>query len=298
MTFLDKYIIDKESAQDKMSRVNYEKQRQGYEPIKDYPRYLINDQLTVWDTKLYREVNPQSKKSRSGGLIGRQIRLNDINGKRCDLSFSYLVAKQFIPNEDINKNKIFHLDNDLENDAVDNLLWIDQFNYNRYNTNKVLGDYYVLDEAQNVWFNNLDNDTYMELKQTIMGKSSRQLLYNLGELEEQLMDSCQLLIKIPMALQFILNDDPEHKTQCDHVSHIKSDNSLDEESIVVNEYGNYQFEDLYFHDDVFYFFNGLKFKQLHINQSKGGSHFVHAKDINDKVHKIYYTKFKRFVGLI
>ncbi|KAA6376923.1 MAG: hypothetical protein EZS28_027551 [Streblomastix strix] len=135
MTFLDKYITVKESAEDKMSRVNYEKQRQGYEQIKDYPRYLINDQLTVWDTKLDREVNPQSKKSRNGGLIGRLIRLNDINGKRCDLSFSYLVAKQFIPNDDINKNKIFHLDNDLENDAVDNLLWIDQFNYNRYNTN-------------------------------------------------------------------------------------------------------------------------------------------------------------------
>ncbi|KAA6374167.1 MAG: hypothetical protein EZS28_030306 [Streblomastix strix] len=88
MTFLDKYITVKESAEDKMSRVNYEKQRQGFEQIKDYPRYLINDQLIVWDTKLDREVNPQSKKSRSGGLIGRQIRLNDINGKRCDLSFN------------------------------------------------------------------------------------------------------------------------------------------------------------------------------------------------------------------
>ncbi|KAA6382445.1 MAG: hypothetical protein EZS28_022029 [Streblomastix strix] len=74
MTFLDKYITVKESAEDKMSRVNYEKQRQGYEPIKDYPRYLINDQLTAWDTKLDREVNPQSKKSRSGGLIDIPLR--------------------------------------------------------------------------------------------------------------------------------------------------------------------------------------------------------------------------------
>ncbi|KAA6388886.1 MAG: hypothetical protein EZS28_015585 [Streblomastix strix] len=162
MTFLDKYITVKESAQDKMSRVNYEKQRQGYEPIKDYPRYLINDQLTVWDTKLDREVNPQSKKSRSGGLIERQIRLNDINGKRCDLSFS----------------------------------------------------------------------------------------------------------------------------------------DIDDESIVVNEYGNYQFEDLYFHDDIFYFYNGLKFKQLHINETKGGLYFVYAVDINGMRHKICYNKFKRFVGLI
>ncbi|KAA6387294.1 MAG: hypothetical protein EZS28_017178, partial [Streblomastix strix] len=28
---------NKESAQEKMSRVSYEKQRQGYEPIIDYP---------------------------------------------------------------------------------------------------------------------------------------------------------------------------------------------------------------------------------------------------------------------
>ncbi|KAA6385523.1 MAG: hypothetical protein EZS28_018949, partial [Streblomastix strix] len=72
-----------------------------------------------------------------------------------------------------------------------------------------------------------------------------------------------------VALQFIPNDDPEHKTQVDHVSRIKTDNSIgnlrwvtvsqnnlnkgqihrsianyvyhddiDEESIVVNEYGN------------------------------------------------------------
>ncbi|KAA6375936.1 MAG: hypothetical protein EZS28_028537 [Streblomastix strix] len=131
-----------------------------------------------------------------------------------------------------------------------------------------------------------------------------------------------------VALQFIPNDDPEHKTQCDHVSRIQTDNSLanlrwvtvsqnnlnreyhrnnieyayvddiDDESIVVNEYGNYQFKDLYFHDNVFYFFNGLKFKQLYINETKGGSHFVHAKDTKGKVHRINYNKFKKFVGLI
>ncbi|KAA6392807.1 MAG: hypothetical protein EZS28_011667 [Streblomastix strix] len=233
----------KESAEDKMSRVNYEKQRQGFDQIKDNPRYLINDQLTVWDTKLDREVNPQSKKSRSCGLIGRQIRLNDINGKRCDLSFSYLVAKQFIPNDDINKNKIFHLDNDLENDAVDNLLWIDQFNYNRYDTNKyyqiktkeemkdkklidlfeyksrVLGDYYVLDEAQNVWFNNLDNDTYMQLKTNDNGK----------ELEITTTEPWRIrriADGFEPTLQFIHNDDPENKKQVDHISRIKTDNSI------------------------------------------------------------------------
>ncbi|KAA6382444.1 MAG: hypothetical protein EZS28_022028 [Streblomastix strix] len=124
-----------------------------------------------------------------------------------------------------------------------------------------------------------------------------------------------------VALQFIPNDDPESKTQVDHQNHVKTDNSIvnlrwvtpsqnclnrdqiylddiDDESIVVNEYGNYQFEDLYFHNDIFYFFNGLKFKQLHINEEKGGYHFACAKDINGQHHKIYYTKFKRFVGLI
>ncbi|KAA6347347.1 MAG: hypothetical protein EZS28_052037 [Streblomastix strix] len=131
-----------------------------------------------------------------------------------------------------------------------------------------------------------------------------------------------------VALQFIPNDDPEHKTQCDHVSRIRTDNSLgnlrwitpsqnslnrqqhlsianyvyvddiDDESIVVNEYGNYQFENLYFNNDIFYFFNGLKFKQLYIYEAKGGYHFVYATDINGKRRRIQYTKFKKLVGLI
>ncbi|KAA6355140.1 MAG: hypothetical protein EZS28_049333 [Streblomastix strix] len=124
-----------------------------------------------------------------------------------------------------------------------------------------------------------------------------------------------------VALQFIPNDDPENKIQVDHRNHNRSDNSLtnlrwvtcsqnnlnkdqtylddiDDESIVVNEYGNYQFENLYFHDDVFYFYNGLKFKQLYINETKGGSHFICAVDINGMRRRIYYNKFKRLVGLI
>ncbi|KAA6374595.1 MAG: hypothetical protein EZS28_029878 [Streblomastix strix] len=124
-----------------------------------------------------------------------------------------------------------------------------------------------------------------------------------------------------VALQFIPNDDPEHKTQTDHRNHNRTDNSIvnlrwvsprqnclnkdqaylddiDDESIVVNEYGNWQFENLYFHNDIFYFYNGLKFKQLHINETKGGSYFVCAVDINGMRHQICYNKFKRFVGLI
>ncbi|KAA6385282.1 MAG: hypothetical protein EZS28_019193 [Streblomastix strix] len=212
MTFLDKYIVDKESAQDKMSRVNYEKQRQGYEPIKDYPRYLINDQLTVWDTKLDREVNPQSKKSRSGGLIGRQIRLNDINGKRYDLSFSYLVAKQFIPNEDINKNKIFHLDNDLENDTVDNLLWIN--NNQQQFVQLVIEPEFEITTTQPWKIRRIADGFEPSINQKIDGYMQVTLnnrTYGLRRL---------------VALQFIPNDDPEHKTQCDHQNHRRSDNQL------------------------------------------------------------------------
>ncbi|KAA6403131.1 MAG: hypothetical protein EZS28_001337 [Streblomastix strix] len=42
----------------------------------------------------------------------------------------------------------------------------------------------------------------------------------------------------------------------------------------------------------------LKLQLLHTSEEKGGSYFVFAKDINGMRHKIYYTKFKRFIGLI
>ncbi|KAA6366890.1 MAG: hypothetical protein EZS28_037583 [Streblomastix strix] len=127
MTYLVKETID-----ERIARVI--SQKQDYEEIEEYPRYRINEKtLEVWDTRLDREVKPHSKKNRAGFYIGMQIQLIDENNKRHELAFDKIVAEQFIPNP---KTKVYHLDNDIENCAVDNLVWVDDFHYTLYNPKK------------------------------------------------------------------------------------------------------------------------------------------------------------------
>ncbi|KAA6374966.1 MAG: hypothetical protein EZS28_029507, partial [Streblomastix strix] len=102
MAFLDKYLIDKESAEDKMNRVSYEKQRQDYELIIDYPRFLINDLLTVWDSKLHREDNPP---------INEKLKRKNRNS----ISGSDVVAQQ--TNND--KNQLFTINSQTPNGKID-----------------------------------------------------------------------------------------------------------------------------------------------------------------------------------
>ncbi|KAA6377187.1 MAG: hypothetical protein EZS28_027288, partial [Streblomastix strix] len=176
MTYLTKETID-----ERIARVI--SQKQDYDEITDFPRYRINEKtLEVWDTRLDREVKPHSKKNRAGYYIGMQIQLIDENNKRHELAFDRLIAEQFIPNP---KTKVYHLDNDLENCAVDNLAWVDDFHYTLYNSKKygriiaqdkmknkitdILSyknhplDNYFIDEAYNIWILNEENLTYMEL---------------------------------------------------------------------------------------------------------------------------------------
>ena len=130
-----------------------------------------------------------------------------------------------------------------------------------------------------------------------------------------------------IALQFIPNDDPEHKTQVDHKNkhrddyHIenlrwvtRSQNGLNksshlgiiyeyvddipEDSLVVDEYGKHKFEDYYFYDDVFYFYNGIQYRKLHINEMKDGTRYVKMKNIDNKYVTVCYSKFKRLHDLI
>ena len=131
---------------------------------------------------------------------------------------------------------------------------------------------------------------------------------------------------ILIAKQFILNDDPEHKTQVDHINHDRSDyhlsnlrwvtpsqnqqnrsssrgvvyefvDDLPDESMVVDFYDtrndHHEFDGYFFHDDVFFRFNGLKYRVLHVNENKSGSKFVSMRDINNKLVSVTYTKFKQ-----
>ncbi|KAA6388262.1 MAG: hypothetical protein EZS28_016211 [Streblomastix strix] len=109
-------------------------QKQDQEEIEQYPHYRINEKtLEVWDTKLDRQVNPRQKKNRAGAYIGKQIQLIDKNNKRHELAFDKIVAEQFVSNKN---TKVYHLNNDLENCAVDNLVWVDDFHYTLYNPAK------------------------------------------------------------------------------------------------------------------------------------------------------------------
>ena len=133
-----------------------------------------------------------------------------------------------------------------------------------------------------------------------------------------------------IALQFIPNDDPEHKTQINHINHDRTDNHLtnlrwvsqsdnqknktahindiiyeyfdtiDEEAIEITDYGKYKFEFYYFveKEDSFYYYNGKQYRKLHVNyQKRDDLYVVNMYDINNKFRKIYLNKFKRLYGI-
>ena len=134
-----------------------------------------------------------------------------------------------------------------------------------------------------------------------------------------------------MVLQFIPNDDPEHKTMIDHKNRNRSDYHIEnlrfvsytennknkssnlnveleyfdeipaEENdiIQVREYGNHEFEDLYYANDCFYVWNGIQYRKLTIiydNRTEAAT--VKAWNKNKKRVVIYYSKFKRLYNLV
>jgi len=129
-----------------------------------------------------------------------------------------------------------------------------------------------------------------------------------------------------IALQFIPNDDPEHKTEVDHINHDRSDNHLSnlrwvnhsnncinktgnksvkyefydeipDESIIIDNYVNHSLENYYYYDNIFYFYNGIQYRKLHINEDKYGNKFVKMKDKNNKYFNLSYSKFKKLYDL-
>jgi hypothetical protein len=46
---------------------------------------------------------------------------------------------------------------------------------------------------------------------------------------------------------------------------------IPDEALVVKDFGKHEFEDLYFYEDVFYKFNGIHYRKLHVNEAKSGS---------------------------
>lgn len=127
-----------------------------------------------------------------------------------------------------------------------------------------------------------------------------------------------------IALQFLPN--PDNLPEVDHKNHDKTDYHLDnlrwvlhvdnlknrtanngvvyefvddipDESIKLNDYGKYQFDDYYYFDNMFYFYNGVQYRKLHINEEKNGPKYVNMRDTNNKRVRVYYSKFKKIYGL-
>ncbi len=130
---------------------------------------------------------------------------------------------------------------------------------------------------------------------------------------------------ILVAKQFIEN--PNNLPQVDHKNRIKTDYHLDnlrwvsqsenqknkesykgvnyeyvddipDDAIVVDSYGVHKFENYYYHDNVFYFYNGIQYRKLHIIEYKNGSKCVHMTDSNGENIGVYYNKFKKQYDLL
>jgi hypothetical protein len=142
----------------------------------------------------------------------------------------------------------------------------------------------------------------------------------------QKVDTCGYFKKHRLiALQWIPN--PTNLPEVDHINCIRSDyrienlrwvssgensinkssyqgydsvylDSIPDDAIVVNDYSGHQLRDIYFHDDKFFMFNGVKYRELYINEDQDGYLFVHAHDIDHKRIHIHYSKFKRQYDLL
>lgn len=73
---------------------------------------------------------------------------------------------------------------------------------------------------------------------------------------------------------------------------------IPDEAIKVKKYGGWEFEDLFFHEDVFYWYTGARYRKKHITEVKSGYLTIRAWDKEGKRRTIYYSRFKRLYDLI
>lgn len=123
-----------------------------------------------------------------------------------------------------------------------------------------------------------------------------------------------------IAKQFLEN--PNDYRCIDHVNHVRTDNRLEnlrwvsnrqnsnnqsiqtfvetisEDSIKVEDYNGYEFEFLYFHEDVFYVYNGINYVIKPKYLSQRGYYCIKLRDKSGKQRAIYFNKFKKQYGLI
>ena len=66
----------------------------------------------------------------------------------------------------------------------------------------------------------------------------------------------------------------------------------------IESYNGWNFEELFFHEDVFYIYNGINYVVKPKYQNKSGNYFIALRDLTGKYRAIYYTKFKKEYSLI
>ena len=127
-----------------------------------------------------------------------------------------------------------------------------------------------------------------------------------------------------VALQWLKNDDPSHKTVIDHINHDRSDNRLsnlrwctpsennknrssngrdvfeylDELSIdafEVTSYNHHEFEGLWFDPTAvcFYYYTGAAYREEHYHTHRSGALFIRIRDVNNVRATISLSKFKK-----
>ena len=71
---------------------------------------------------------------------------------------------------------------------------------------------------------------------------------------------------------------------------------IDEDAVVVNDYGQHRFENYFYvpDEDAFYFYNGVKYRRLHINEDRrNGYLYVYMMTTENKKVQVYLSKFKK-----
>lgn len=127
-----------------------------------------------------------------------------------------------------------------------------------------------------------------------------------------------------VAIQWIENDDPEHKIQVDHINHIPDDNRLEnlrwitpsdnqknttrhngvvyefeeelgDQAFEVTEYNGHEFEDLWFdpESDCFYYYTGAQYREMHYEKTSACSLRIKVYDVNHVRTSISLSTFKK-----
>ena len=73
---------------------------------------------------------------------------------------------------------------------------------------------------------------------------------------------------------------------------------INENAVVVNNYGTHRFENYYYvpEEDSFYFYNGVKYRRLHLNEKLNGYFFVCVSNTENKRVQVMLSRFKKLYG--